>query len=553
MNGCMVAGLGRGLWRSVAGVVVVIAATGGCGRSGPPPVEREAAVAPMPASVRETLLEGAIAVLGRLDDYDEAAAFTQVFDRINQWSHAERGGSHAERGATSEAEPWRADPLVDTLPKTLLSDDVASSLAADDFDAAIDMPSLRDQRWLADIARQARGSAVDDLDVAEKLFEWTVNGLAIVSDPPGVPTETNAGSRWFLPGEIMLAGRGSAAQRAWIFLQLLRHAGLDGVMLATGADPATARPWIPALVSGGEAYLFETTYGFAVPGPGGAGVATFRQAAADPAILAALSLPERPYPVQAADLRAVALLVAADPFVLAQRMHRLEARLAGVSTVSLSIAPAAVADRAHAAIGGVATVGRGLWAFPWEAFSRRRLPAVQAAAAAELAVMGIAMRLDGGNGSAQRSRVLRPLYAARVREFRGDLDGPDGAKAAYLAARPASSVMQAAVAGLPPPQAAATRRLYEQMKEDATYWLGLLTLAEGDFEAAIDYLDRMLLDAAPDSRWTDAARVALGRALVALGRTDDAIGVLRADTSPQRFGSRIRAARLAAAARESTR
>jgi Flp pilus assembly protein TadD len=90
------------------------------------------------------------------------------------------------------------------------------------------------------------------------------------------------------------------------------------------------------------------------------------------------------------------------------------------------------------------------------------------------------------------------------------------------------------------------RRLYAQMKEDATYWLGVLTLAEGDNEAAVDYLERMMLGASPDSRWTDAARVNLAQAFLALGRTADAVTALQGDASPQRFGSRILAARAAA-------
>lgn len=524
-----------------AGVAVVVAAwlaAAGCGGRPAPATTDGPRGTAVPQAVRDTLLDGAVTVLGHLDDYDEASAFAQVFDRLNQWSHAQ--------GALDQPS-WKPDPLLDTLPERLRPEAVVRRLGAADFDAQTDVVALRDQRWLADIARIARGDAVDDLAIAENLFRWTVRSLAIVTDPPMVPSESTPGSRWLLPGEILLAGRASAAQRSWIFLELLRHAGLDGVMLATGGDDATApRPWIPALISGGEAYLFEPTYGLPVPGPDGTGVATLRQAAADAAILGRLSLPDRAYPVQSADLRSLSVLVAADPATLSRRMRGLEARLAGASAMSLAVDPAALAARAAAALPEAAADRSGLWAFPWETATRRRLPTTQAAVAAELAVMTIAMERVASEGSLRRGRVLRPLYAARVREFRGDLDGPDGAKAAYLAARPTAAAIRRATAGLPPPQADALRRLYEQMKEDATYWLGILTLAEGDDEAAVDYLGRMMIGATPDSRWTDAARVNLAAALVALGRTADAVEALRSDASPQRFGSRILAARLAA-------
>jgi len=139
---------------------------------------------------------------------------------------------------------------------------------------------------------------------------------------------------------------------------------------------------------------------------------------------------------------------------------------------------------------------------------------------------------------------MRPLFVGRLREFRGDLEGPAGAKAAYLAARPSRRAVAAAVAALPQDQAAAATRGLVRMKEDATYWLGLLTLSEGQFEAAIDYLGRMTLEASPDSRWTDAARVNLAAALVELGRVGEAATLLEEDGSPQRFGSRLLARRI---------
>jgi hypothetical protein len=88
-----------------------------------------------------------------------------------------------------------------------------------------------------------------------------------------VATEGTTAARWFLPGEILLSGRASPAQRAWIFLELLRHAGLDGVMLATGdPDRGGVRAWVPAVIAEGEAWLFEPTYGMPIAGPDGVGV-----------------------------------------------------------------------------------------------------------------------------------------------------------------------------------------------------------------------------------------------------------------------------------------
>jgi hypothetical protein len=540
----------RKTWVAGAAVAtaVALAATGslpGCGARPAPAVSaaatdsaRGAARPAAPAATsaaRQKLLAGAVAVLDRFDDFDEARGSELVFDRLAQWSRV---------AAASSGDSWRPDPLLDTVPERLRAA-APEPLDAVGFAAVPDVTFLRDERWLADIARVARGDAVDDVAIATNLFRWTVRSLALVSDPPLVPSETNPGSRWFLPGEILLAGRASAPQRAWIFLALLRHAGLTGVMLATSdAAGGNARPWVPAVVSDGEAYLFEPAYGMPIAGPEGRGVATVNEAAREPAILEALSLPDRPYRVQSPDLERLSVLVAADAWTASRRMAALDADVRSAREMRITVDASAAADAARSVLPEAARERpAGVWEFPWETVARRRTPggAVAAAAMRELAPLQIALVPTDGAGA---GRPMRPLYAARLREFRGELDGPTGAKTAYLAARPGRDVIAAAVRGLPAEQAEAARRLYGQMKEDAAYWLGVLTLSEGEYGAAIDYLRRMTLEAAPDSRWADAAQVNLAQAYLGLGKPSEAVAALRADRSPQRFGSRLLADRL---------
>jgi len=506
-------------------VVVLAAQAAGCGRSRPAPAATPRTVVPRIAT--EKLVAGAVSAISRLDDFDEQRAYEQAFDRLAQWAQA----------ALPDAADWRPDPLVAELPERLRKD-VEPQLAQRTFDAAGDVTALRDRRWLADIAAAARGDAADDVEVAVRLFDWVVRSLAIDSDPPMVPTTEIPGTRWFRLGEVLLSGRASAAQRSWVFLELLRQAGIDGVMLATGGAGGP-RPWLPAAVIGGEAYLFEPTYGMPVPGPEGR-PATARQAAADPSVLAALSLPDRPYPVKAADAAGVMVLVPADGWGLARRMQVLDRVMQPRHGVRMADDASAIGRRAAAAV-PAADQAIALWQFPFETETRRRSDsAVEPQLARELAPLAVMMVTEGPRGQ----QVSRPLFKARIRDFRGAFDGPDGAKAAYLAARPSREVIQQAVQAAPPEQAAAVERLYRQMKEDATYWLGIVTLGEGQPEAAVDYLRRMTLEKSPDSRWTYAACANLGRALAALGRIDEAVSALREDGSPQRFGSRLLADRL---------
>jgi len=496
----------------------------GCGR---PERTTPPARAAVPRIAAEKLVAGAMAAVSRLDEFDEQRAYDQAFDRLSQWAQA----------ALPEVGEWRPDPLIDTLPARL-RESFELRLSQRTFEAGSDVTAVRDRRWLADITAAARGDAADDLEVATRLFDWVVRGLALVSDPPMVPTPETPGSRWFRLGEVLLSGRASAAQRSWVFLELLHQAGIDGVMLATAAA-GEPRPWLPAAVIGGEAYLFEPTYGMPVPGRDGR-PATAREAAADPDLLAAMSLPDRPYPVRAVDAASVAVLVPADGWSLSWRMQRLHRMVQPRHGVHPAADPAALGRRAAEALSGAAPL-IAIWQFPFEAEARRRSDAtVEQQLARELAPLMVTAVAGGPRGQ----RVGRPLFQARIRDFRGDYDGPQGAKAAYLAARPSRDQIQGAVREAPPDQAAAVERLYRQMKEDATYWLGVVMLGEEQPEAAIDYLRRMTLENTPDSRWTDAARANLGRALAALGRIDEAVNVLREDGSPQRFGSRLLAQRL---------
>jgi len=509
--------------------------TAGCGQSGQVPrgdsrsADHAAAVSrPEGNAMQAQLAAGAVSILSELDRYDEARGREQVFDRLVQWSHA--------AGPLQRSE---LDPLLESLPATLRASG-EPILIRETFDAAGDVVALRDRCWLATIAKTARRDAVDDLAVAESIFHWVVRSLAPVADPPMVPSDGSPGSRWFLPGEILLAGRASGPQRAWIFIELLRQAGLEGVMLATPiAGEEAMRPWIPAVVIRGEAYLFEPTYGLPLPGPGGEGVATIRQAASDPSILEALSVPERAYPVSPSEAANVGVLVVADPWNLSARMAHLEADLGPQHGVHVAVDASAVAERAASATPLGATAPRGLWAFPWESLARRHL--APRALVDELGPLEMALPREDANRGGQ---LYRPLFAGRVREFRGELDGPNGAKAAYLAARPSRKVIASMVASMPEGQRGATTNLLTRVKEDATYWLGLAMLTEGQFAAAEDYLGRMTLETSPDSRWTDAARINVAAALLGLGRTADAVRYLREDGSPQRFGSRLIAGKL---------
>ncbi|MFN9368690.1 MAG: tetratricopeptide repeat protein [Planctomycetia bacterium] len=496
----------------------------------------------------DSILAGALAVIERLDEYLDDEAARQVSERITEWRRLQP--------AVAGPHP---DPLLFALPERLRVD----AEARQGVHGSEDFRGLRDLCWLAGVARQARErrAGEDAVAVAAELFDWTVRSLASVADPPAVPTADAPGSRWLLPGEILLSGRASGPQRAWIFLELLRQAGIDGVMLATGGDDGL-RPWLPAAIIDGEAYLFDPAYGMPVPGPGGVGIATARQAAADTGILRALSLPDRPYPVQAADVTRLVPLVAADHWLVSGRGADMAAAFDRLHGPRVTLDTAGVLDRAREGIPGAVQGRGGFWEFPFETLSRRRADPgrLRSAVQADLAPLDIptlpsvirqyARRPPVGTGADREEsrfdieerpdgpRFLRPLFAARVREFRGDIAG---AREAYLASRPSPREIAEAVATVPPQARDGLTRTLERMREDAGYWLGILSLAAGEDRSAVDFLQRVTLGEHPQGRWTDAARVNLAAALIGLGKIKEATQYLRADESPQRFGSRLQA------------
>src|SRR3990172_9778340 len=105
----------------------------------------------------------------------------------------------------------------------------------------------------------------------------------------------------YRPWELLLYGHGTAEQRAWVFALSCRQQGLDVVMLEL---PEAGKPkfWLPALLSDGKLYLYDTRLGLPIPGRDGQGVATLADLQADPALLRQLDLEDSAYPVTADEL-----------------------------------------------------------------------------------------------------------------------------------------------------------------------------------------------------------------------------------------------------------
>lgn len=424
-------------------------------------------------------------------------------DRLNQWLR------HYDRET-----PWQRDAMLDTLPTEFQEWATAEALGATAF-SPYDGRLLHETVWLFQIASWVGGAYGDDLTLATRLFDWTVRNVQL---------ETAESQRGLLqrPWETLLFGRGTAADRAWLFCLLARQQGLDVVVLGVGedADQAAANPWVTALWSQQQLYLFDPSLGLPILGPGGSGVATLEQARQDDAILDRLDLDaDRTYRLHGQDLRdqQVVALIPCSPFHLSRRAMQLEAELFGEFRLQLSATPSVLAEELE-------PLPARLWTLPWETHA------------------SLNARSEEQRGrAALRFQVYcyRPrLWKARSLHFRGDMIGKDSATKFYRLCRPPERELRVVAERFDSDYLATIR----EAKRYASFWLGMLMYETAAFDEAIPMLRRQLLEASSEHEFDAAARYLLARAYEAKGQVSDAITWLTVENeSPQSVGNALRA------------
>jgi hypothetical protein len=485
----------------------------------------------------------------------------QVVERLNDWSQ------------DSKLEvAWQRDDLISSLPPELQKGvlERVAEKRYDPFDAFF----LREAVWLRDASATAAALAGapgvpqfyppgDDRQKAAAIFDWTVRNIQLENDekPAGAAAQP---SRFALrPWEVLLMGQGTEMERTWLFMLLARQQHLDVVLLAT-ADPKSPnqfRVWAPAHLHQGQLYLYDMGLGVAVPGPKGEGIATLQAAAEDDAVLAQLDVEGAPYPVRSKDLKKVLALAEADVPYLSRRFKLVEANLTGDRKLVLSTSPAQLAKRLQ---GSPHVHALRIW--PWPIVSgAERMGADDAAKRAfarQWTIMSMPLVkntpkvVEEGRESEDepklvvRQRIIYPLWSARQRHFQGRYDAPEkrgagvesdaaqeSAKSLYLDAREAIE----GVRGPNAPAVPAERKKWmEDMRDFATYWLGLVNYDQGHFDVANQFFEPIVKEGT-ENRFYPGALYNLARTRQAEGKTAEAIQLYenRAVSMPQ--GCRLRA------------
>ncbi|HVW36787.1 MAG TPA: tetratricopeptide repeat protein [Pirellulales bacterium] len=494
-------------------------------------------------------LEAAEAAARQSKTQDEAARrllYSQmpsvVVDQLNRWL-----------GSQKLADDWRPDALLDTLPEALRELPAVKALGERKFSDP-EAAALREVVWLRDISNFVSGEASDELERARRLFDWTVRNIQL--DPPATPEQKAELARVpCLPWHLLALGHGQAEDRGWLFALLARQQAMDVALLEFPGEQ-------PRLLAGlfikDQLYLFDPELGLPLPGPAPESVATLTQIAGDDGLLRKLDLDaEHVYPLHAADAAKVTAFIEASPVYLERRTAMIEARLTGDEKLVLSLDASALAKRL-AACAHVSEVK--LWPTPYErlqALSQRRSTGVK-----QLANEFQVLMTPYEHVVKKKMELTMALWRGRIQHLLGRFSGDAGANYFYQLARMADAEIDERIAqqGAPaqgePPEIAQQRKLlaeslgnqYRSVKRYASYWLGLVAYERENYPTAIDYFEKRTLEATPDGPWTGGARYNLGRSYESLGKAKEAIAAYRSDESEQRYGSRLRAARLETAA-----
>lgn len=542
------------LWSGIAACLIMVLfiwATSSGESSSPRRTQQTSAA--IDHRIQDDLLEYVVTNLDSLEDYNYREVSDQIVQRLNQWIET------VDTPGRSPLNPRLADLPAD-LRHPLASNSV-ESLRFQPYDATFLMQAI----WLRDISNKLAEGGYDDLDLANRLFDWTVRNIELDPDDQNHPN-----SAW----NTLLTGHGTAMDRAWVFVLLARQQGLDAVILGYGDDD-DVQPWLPAVLipqDNGPAqfYLFDPRLGVPIPGPDGKSVATLAEVQADDQVLRQLDLPDEKYPVSADQLKRITVFVEASPHFLARRMAALESHIGGEESLRLFINLDQLAAK-YEKLDGVAEVR--VWPWPYEALvnqttistedQQRMMSELFSFEVAGLKPKPISREAmtDPEAQKELKKDVYEPvpwaLWAARMMQFKGVHLGEEGSIRLMQLARPSDAEIEHTQTTLASEQRTAQQEIDKEQeilnrddanelakerlnsallkqrqllarttdleamrdaKQHATFWLGLIAFERGDYETAANYFGERSLEKYPQGHWVEGARYNLARAQAALGQ-----------------------------------
>ena len=490
----------------------------------------------------------------------DLGALQQIIERANQWF----------RSRPPAGKDWKRSPLlvpvmdgipkapsglqgdalenyrrsVANLEKLISSDELRDGVFAD-WEGRL----LAESVWARDVSQWARGSADTDAKIAAALFDWTIRNVQLDPTPsPIVDREANAPAEpsdsIHRPWHALIYGHGSAAHRAWVFVELLRQQDVAAALIRpVDADPAKS-PLLVGVFIGDDLQLFDPQLGLPLRNKDGE-IATLAEVAGDDSLLRQFDVDgEYAYGATAEQMSGVEALIVASPLQLSRRASELENSLEGENFVRLSADVQSLADR----LAKLPQVRESkLWMQPFQAYVDEQTigPESRVLAVDEFAPLAERPLLWQG-----RVLHLQGNKGVRADERNDPLAEPrDGHQQALVLYQDKNVRLNNRDLNKLEP---AKRPIYSASKAAAGYWLGLLSYDRGNYKIAVDWLGERTLDQNRSSRWANGARYNLARTQEALGDNEAATKTLESDPkeAPQRHGNLLRAKQLAASAVE---
>lgn len=319
-------------WCVLAVGIVGIVLSQGCGRSAPQSKSTSPSTA---ATSSNEALESAREKLSKqVDLFSCRAALQQL--------NAHLGRSNVDRP------PSLTDEEKARLTQELgLNKDELAEIGSTTF-TLLDAHHLDQCFLFRDIARSFDMDFLPPIDQARILFDWVVRQVRQEPRDDAVIPEQYALRR----------GRGTAYERALIFLGLLDQLSIDGALVSfpQKVQDQIVQRWMPGVLVGSDLYLFDCHLGLALPA-GENRVATLRELRAKPDQLQSLQADAKHrYDITPEQVQKAEIYVGCPLSALAPRMRYLETALGSGNRVSLADDVFARQERIRKALGGAVPV-----------------------------------------------------------------------------------------------------------------------------------------------------------------------------------------------------
>jgi hypothetical protein len=476
----------------------------------------------------EDLLKSAIHQL-RPENFSIAAAPDKPVSLLNSW-----------RGMLADAklDAETIESASPTPPSNWTSPELEKRLKNDKFDEQ-DAIHIRDCLLSNAIATYLAARSNDELQRIQEVVQFVVRNVALRGDDePELPISTYL---------ILMTGRGSAEDRAWVASLILKQLRIDSVIVRPAeAAKADTSAWLFGVILNDHIHLFDFKLGLAIPSGTNqdaiaSAPATLNEIADHPEWLQQLTArADQPYQLDAESLKSPVVMPISEPDFWGRRMNRLEQVLPAETACILfdpvvdDLGRTGLLKRIHAAWPDQKSENVGLWPYPSQQLMAARMANQATMQQVQQLLIGfsapISVKTDPQTGASGQPVAERKMLKIRTDQLLGKFED---VTQRYLSIRhleiETAKILEAV-------------QLHRMAAEDAIYWSGLSKFESGEFEAAVEQLSGYVKRFDRKGRWTFAARSLLAECRVRQGRYADAVAAIErtASEDPYREANSIR-------------